>query len=112
MCKMFWVVEMWKCVKCCVEIRSVFHMLGFEVAKRRKGVVLGCKEMGREMHSFQVFSNSCKPDIFLESAVQILCGICVADNKQTFVWGNEKFPNIVLNIIRTERCEKYIYKHL
>ena len=28
---------MWKCVKCCVEIRSVFHMLGFEVAKRRDG---------------------------------------------------------------------------
>ena len=82
------------------------------VVRRRDGVVLGCEEMGREMHSCQVFSNSCKPDIFLESAVQILCGICVADNKQTFVWGNEKLPNIVLNIIRSERCEKYIYEHL
>ena len=73
---------------------------------RRDGVVQGCEEMGREMHSFQVFSNSCKPDIFLEGTVQIFGGICVADNKQTFVWGNKKFLNIVLNIIRTERCEK------
>lgn len=30
-------IAMWKCVKCCVEIRSVFHMLGFEVAKRWGG---------------------------------------------------------------------------
>ena len=37
-------IAMWKCVKCCVEIRSVFQMLGFEVAKRRDGVVLGCEE--------------------------------------------------------------------
>ena len=27
-------IAIWKCVKCYVDIRSVFHMLGFEVVTR------------------------------------------------------------------------------